>query len=73
LGLVAARIRYAEVSLRLTDGREFREWPAREAFTAAALRWPQLGYAGCLQFFDGTFRGAHEEVELTVNNLYPGT
>ena len=58
--------------LRLTDGREFREWPAWVGFTPARLPYPMLGFAGCLQFFDAEFRGGREEVELTVNPLYPG-
>jgi hypothetical protein len=66
-------VRYGQVKLRLTDGQEFREWPAWVAFTAAPLGRPLLGFAGCLQFFDANFRGAREEVELTVNALYPGT
>ncbi len=65
-------VRYAQVTLRLTDGREFCEWPAWVGFTAAPLRKPLLGFAGCLQFFDGDFRGAREQVELVTNLLYPG-
>ena len=64
---------YAEVTLRLTDGREFREWRARVGFTATPLQRPPLGFAGCLQFFTASFFGDREEVELTVNGLYPGT
>lgn len=66
-------VRYAPVMLRLTDGQEMREWPAVVAFTPARLVYPMLGFAGCLQFFDATFRGAAEVVELTANALYPGT
>ncbi len=66
-------VRYAMVSLRLTDGHEQREWPATVAFTSARLWRPILGFAGCLQFFTATFHGDREEVELTVNGLYPGT
>jgi hypothetical protein len=65
-------IRYAEVTLRLTDGREFCEWLAWVGFTAAPLRQPLLGFAGCLQFFDATFRGGREQVELVTNTLYLG-
>jgi predicted aspartyl protease len=72
VGLVSASVRYAQVNLRVTDGREFREWPAKVGFTSAPLRWALLGFAGCLQFFHATFRGDVEEVELTVNPLYPG-
>lgn len=41
--------RYAEVLLRLTDGVEFREWPARVGFIAAPMRQPLLGFAGVMQ------------------------
>jgi hypothetical protein len=65
-------IRYAQVTLRLSDGRELCEWPAWVGFTAAPLRQPLLGFAGCLQFFDADFHGGREEVELATNSLYPG-
>jgi hypothetical protein len=73
VGLAAAPIRYAEVTLRVTDGREFREWRARVGFTSAPLKRALLGFAGFLQFFTATFHGDREEVELAVNSLYPGT
>jgi hypothetical protein len=63
-------VRYALLQLRLTDGKEFREWPTWVGFTAAPLKMPLLGFAGCLQFFAATFR---EDVELDVNALCPGT
>jgi hypothetical protein len=66
-------VRYAEVTLRLADNQERREWKAWVGFTAARLRSPLLGYAGCLQYFTATFFGDREEVELTVNGSYPGT
>lgn len=66
-------LRFAEVALRITDGRERREWPARVGFAPLALRNPLLGFAGCLQFFSALFLGDREELELTVNSLYPGT
>jgi hypothetical protein len=58
VGAPPSFLRYVQVHLRLTDGKEFREW---------------LGIAGCLQFFDADFRGELEEVELRINGLYPGT
>jgi hypothetical protein len=70
--LTNAPLRYAQVSLRITDGKEQREWPAWVAFTPAKLQNPLLGFAGFLQFFTATFHGDREEVELTVNSLYPG-
>ena len=72
VGLAPAVLRYAELNLRLTDGREFREWPAWVGFTTAKLKQPLLGFAGCLQFFAAFFQGDREEVELTVNGSYPG-
>ncbi|HKB40687.1 MAG TPA: aspartyl protease family protein [Gemmataceae bacterium] len=66
-------VRYAEVQLRITDGREFREWKAKVGFTSTPLNRPLLGFSGFLQFFTATFHGDREEVELTVNSRYRGT
>lgn len=71
--LANSPVRYAQVTLRVTDGKEHREWPAWVGFTPAKLQSPLLGFAGFLQFFTAAFRGDREEVELTVNSLYPGT
>jgi hypothetical protein len=68
-----ALLRYAEVVLRLSDGREHRQWTARVGFTSAPLRRPLFGFAGFLQFFTASFHGDREEVELTINGLYQGT
>ncbi|MGH7169168.1 MAG: aspartyl protease family protein [Gemmataceae bacterium] len=70
--LTKASLRYAQVSLRITDGVERREWRAWVAFSPTIPR-PLLGFAGFLQFFTATFHGDREQVELTVNSLYPGT
>ncbi|HTU21405.1 MAG TPA: aspartyl protease family protein [Gemmataceae bacterium] len=71
--LANAPVRYAQVVLRVTDGKEQREWSAWVGFTPAKLQTPLLGFAGFLQFFTAVFRGDREEIELTVNSLYPGT
>jgi hypothetical protein len=73
VGIGVVPVRYAQVELRVTDGREFRAWPAWVGFTAARLKQPLLGFAGFLQFFTSTTRGDREEVELEVNPLYPGS
>jgi hypothetical protein len=65
-------VRYAHVTLRLTDGRERREWPAWVGFSSG-IQTPLFGFAGFLQFFTATFQGDREQIELTVNGLYPGT
>ncbi|MGH7171371.1 MAG: aspartyl protease family protein [Gemmataceae bacterium] len=71
--LMSVPVRYAQVLLRITDGVEQREWPAWVGFTPAPLNQPLLGFAGFLQFFTATFHGDREQVELTINSLYPGT
>ena len=73
VGMANVPVRFADVLLRTTDGRERREWPATVGFTPARLRYPLLGFAGFLQFFEVMFWGDREEVQLTVNSLYPGT
>jgi hypothetical protein len=73
VGMAHVSVRYAEVTFRLATQQERREWKAWAGFTAAKLAYPLLGFAGFLQFFNVDFRGGLEEVELTVNNLYPGT
>lgn len=73
IGRVSLPLRYVQVVLRISDGHEYREWPAWVGFAPARLVDPILGFAGCLQFFDADFRGGREEVELAVNPLYPGT
>src|SRR5215207_4281793 len=71
VGMVVSSIRYAEVRLRLTDGVEFREWPARVGFTPAPIKRALLGFAGFFQFFTATFDGDREHIELAVNAIYP--
>ena len=66
-------VRYAQVTLRIADRRERREWRGWVGFTSANLRHPILGFAGFLQYFTATFHGDREEVELTVNGRYAGT
>ena len=70
--------RDAELEARLRDvspviTRQTTMWKAWVGFTSAPLRQPLLGYAGFLQFFDATFFGQREEVELAVNSAYSGT
>jgi hypothetical protein len=73
IGQIPVPVKYAQVTLRLTDGREFREWTGWVGFTPVLSRYALLGFAGCLQYFTATFFGDIEELELTVNSLYPGT
>jgi hypothetical protein len=65
-------VRYGEVRLELTDGSTTWSWPARVAFSAAPIRYPLLGQAGCLQYLDATFLGVDRVAVLDVNPSYPG-
>jgi hypothetical protein len=67
------QLRFAEVTLRIADHNEQRQWRAWVGFTSAKLRYPLFGFAGFLQYFTATFHGDREEVKLTVNSLYTGT
>jgi hypothetical protein len=60
-------VRYAQVTLLLADGFETCEWEAIVGFTAAPLRWPLLGQAGVLEYFDTNLLGARREVILQPN------
>lgn len=65
-------LRYAEVTLRITDGREFRKWLGWVGFTAVNLGRPLLGFAGFLEYFTATFYGDREEVKLSANRKFRG-
>lgn len=73
IGKAVMPIRFAQASLRISDGVETREWSAWVGFVSIPLKHPIMGFAGALQFFDLHLRGALEEFELAVNALYPGT
>ena len=63
---------YAKVALRLTDGQEVCEWEAVVGFVTVPLRWPILGHAGFLQFFDVELLGQRQEVKIRPNPSFPG-
>jgi hypothetical protein len=65
--------RYADVTLRIANPNEHREWSALVGFAPLTSRNVILGHAGFLQHFTACFHGDLEFVELTVNALYPGT
>jgi hypothetical protein len=64
-------VRYAEVSLRLTQGNNSLDWRTWAGFVPIPMRRGLLGFAGFLQFFTTTFHGDQEEVELMANALLP--
>ena len=48
-------LRYANLTLRIADKNERREWPAVVAFAPLQGRLPMLGFAGFLQFFTACY------------------
>jgi hypothetical protein len=72
VGLTPVAIRYARVKLLLADGFETAQWEVVVGFTAAPLRWPLLGQAGFLEFFDVELKGLRHEVSVKPNASFPG-
>jgi hypothetical protein len=72
-GGAALTIRYAPVTLRVSDGLETFEWSAIVGFIAAHIRWPLLGRTGFLDVIDAALYGARREVVLTPNADFTGS
>jgi hypothetical protein len=66
-------VRFATVTLRITDGIEYLDWNALVGFSAARAVNALLGFAGFLQYFTVTFHGDDEMATVEHNRLYPGT
>jgi hypothetical protein len=65
--------RYAPVQLCITDGiSETYEWDTVVGFAPFPVLRGLLGFAGFLQYFDASFRGADREVTLLPNFLFAG-
>src|SRR5882724_8895583 len=62
-GIGGGRItaRYVDVTLRIADQNEYREW-----FAPMGRRTAILGHAGFLEYFSTTLLGDLQRVELTV-------
>ena len=65
--------RFVNVTLRIADNYEQREWSAFVGFVPTSSRNAILGHAGFLQYFTTILHGDLERLELTINALYPGT
>lgn len=63
---------YVEVTLRIADQNEQREWSALVGFAPLNGRNAVLGHAGFLSYFTTVLHGDSESLELTVNGIYPG-
>jgi hypothetical protein len=64
-------VEFHTVELELAEGANFLRWRTRVGFTAAPLAYALLGQRGCLEYFDATFRGADQIVELGSNRTLP--
>ncbi len=65
-------LRFGMVELELVDDvGAMGRWPATIAFTAASIRYPLLGIAGCLEYLDVKFLGKERMIELEPNDLLP--
>lgn len=66
-------VRYALVTLRLSDGNEHRIWDAIVGFASIGISRGLFGYAHGLQYFTTKLDGLAQEVELERNSTYPGS
>jgi hypothetical protein len=65
-------LRYGDAELELSDNETSCRWTTVICFSNAPIPYRILGYAGCLEFFNATFRGADRTVELEPNLSFPG-
>jgi hypothetical protein len=66
------RYPYGRVTFRLSDGLTAYEWEAIVGFVAVPLRWPVLGHAGFLEFFDVELLGRRRQAIITPNASFRG-
>lgn len=66
-------LRFGQVALQLSESSTAYRWRAIVCFSNAPIPYRILGNAGCLEFFDVTFRGADRLTELEPNQSYAGT
>lgn len=65
-------LEYGDVTLKLTDQTSTLEWQTPVGFTRAPIPFDAfLGYYGCLQYLDATFKSANLLLELEANSLFP--
>jgi len=65
-------LRYGTVELELEDDRgNSLRWTATVAFTAAGVRYPLLGMAGCLEYLEVKFLGKDRALEVEATDLLP--
>ena len=68
----AYTLRFGETTLELGTDEAWCRWRAIVGFSTAPIPFALLGQAGCLQYFDVTFRGADRIVDFEPNDTFPG-
>jgi hypothetical protein len=66
-------VRFAQVELEISTTQEVWHWPTTVGFTSAPFPFPLLGMSGFFEFFDASFLGDDNALELTTNAAFPGT
>ena len=66
-------MRFGDVKIEIADGTQLLRWGAVVSFSPAPIRYPILGLAGCLQYFDATFRGDGRMIEISPNSTFSGS
>jgi hypothetical protein len=69
---VAHPLFFAPATLRLETGNDWAQWTSTVAFSPAPIRYPILGVAGCLEYFDVTFLGSDKQIVIQPNHSFPG-
>ena len=72
LGGTLIPVRYASVTVLLSDGYETCEWDATIGFAAVPMRWALLGHAGFLEYFDVHLLGALRQSTVLPNSAFLG-
>jgi hypothetical protein len=65
-------LRFGDVELEISDGASTIRWLTVVAFTAAQIRYPLLGNAGCLENLNVSFLGVDRIVEIDINTAFKG-
>jgi hypothetical protein len=70
---LACPLRFGYANLQLEAAGSVLRWNTMVGFTSGMPHYPILGIVGFLEYFDALFHGADRIIELTPNNLFPGS
>ncbi len=72
VGGAIVQVRFAPVTMLLTDGCEVCQWDAVVGFSSVPLRWALLGHSAFLDQFDVQLLGARREAVIVPNSAFSG-